>query len=350
MENTFIAQAYDAGDPGNRAGSQTRARSPVDFPYQAAYDMPFPGRAGYSAAGLQSFTPQYMGGLHPRAKQTIGRRLALAARAVAYGETGVPFTGPVLKNCTVGAENTQCAPGIPGSCHTGGNMNQRQITLNFDETLLGADVVRVWETQPQQNDRVIISMYDCINGTCLESCGHNTTCVELCAIRKTQPCLNGWAATPLGPSQNGDNPAQYDSSLYNFRTHDSVSPLEVQLNGTLWMPASISFNAVHSQGDPLNKNCKFDPRHPDVKPCVNWTKVDGWNSVVAMVPVSIPIGCGAGMSTEGYERQCPFPNTCVSALTFLFIHIAHTPMLSHNSTSIHTISVKRSLSLILCWG
>jgi hypothetical protein len=39
--------------------------------------------------------------LHPRAKQTIGRRLALAASAVAYGHADVPFTGPKLKNCSV---------------------------------------------------------------------------------------------------------------------------------------------------------------------------------------------------------------------------------------------------------
>ena len=54
----------------------------VDQPFQSSYDTPFPGRVGYSANGYQAFTPQYMGGLHPRAKQTIGRRLALAASAV----------------------------------------------------------------------------------------------------------------------------------------------------------------------------------------------------------------------------------------------------------------------------
>ena len=82
MEKTFIAQGYDAGDPGShcqRTGLRhAHAWVNLDYPYQAKYDAPFEGRSGYSGGGLQEFTPQYMGGLHPRAKQAIGRRLALA--------------------------------------------------------------------------------------------------------------------------------------------------------------------------------------------------------------------------------------------------------------------------------
>ena len=99
MENTFIAQAYDAADPGVRyQGGDQHTWSELDSPYQAGYDHPFPGRQGYSGAGMQAFTQQYMGGLHPRAKQTIGRRLALAAANVAYGQADVPFTGQVSKS------------------------------------------------------------------------------------------------------------------------------------------------------------------------------------------------------------------------------------------------------------
>lgn len=112
MESTFIAQAYDAGDPGVRyQGGGNHQWSELDSPYQAEYDRPFPGRQGYSGAGLQSFTQQYMGGLHPRAKQTIGRRLALAAANVAYSQADVPFTGPVIKTCNVLKANARCFPG-----------------------------------------------------------------------------------------------------------------------------------------------------------------------------------------------------------------------------------------------
>jgi hypothetical protein len=161
MEKTFIAQAYDAGDPGMRSshyeghGGDKTFSGPVsqaDSPFQESYDRPFPGRVGWAVAGHQSFTQQYMGGLHPRPKQTVGRRLALAAAAVAYGRK-VPFTGPKLKNCSVLPANVKCFPGdpecasqTPGMSHS--QFAQRQITLNFDEELLGDDAVQVWPTQP----------------------------------------------------------------------------------------------------------------------------------------------------------------------------------------------------------
>jgi hypothetical protein len=69
MERTFIAQAYDAGDPsatGHQQGAEfaTTRAGQVDQPYQAYFDSPMPGRQGYSAAGEQYWTQFYMGGIH----------------------------------------------------------------------------------------------------------------------------------------------------------------------------------------------------------------------------------------------------------------------------------------------
>lgn len=309
MENTFVAQAYDAGDPGYRAGAMHGAgvNSQVDSPFQEAYDLPFPGRVGYSGGGHQLFTPQYMGGLHPRAKQTIGRRLALAGRRVAYKDETVPFTGPVLKNCSVHAENALCPPGAGACSRLHGDINQRQITLRFDEELLGQDAVRLWPTTPDTEGLTMLAMYNCINGSCISSCGANVSCVDRCARLQTDTCRNGWAATPVGPASNGLNPAQYNSGHERARTGRSVSPLEVQLNGTLWMPAAISFNALHAQEPPVNTGCPPQPAHPGGAPCVNGSRKDGWSSVVAMAPVSIPVGCGDGWDGTAW-RQCPPPD------------------------------------------
>ena len=39
--------------------------------------------------------------IHPRDKKTVGARLALAARALAYGET-IPYSGPLFRQATPG--------------------------------------------------------------------------------------------------------------------------------------------------------------------------------------------------------------------------------------------------------
>ena len=300
MEKTFVAQGYDAGDPGSRyQGDKRHAWANLDSPYQAQCDALFPGRSGYSAGGIQEFTPQYMGGLHPRAKQTIGRRLALAAANVAYGMADVPFTGPVIKTCAVLKANAMCAPGQdPDSpcCRSphATSINQRQITLNFNEELLGPDAVKVWPTAPDTEGLVMTALYNCLDGACLSECHDgNTTCAEACVLR--HPRCSGWAAQPMGPAANGFNPTQYDANHFRWRTGKSVSPLEVELNHSIWMPAAISFNAGNTGAPPLN---------------TNWTKVQGWSSVVAQAPVSvsvsIPIGCGKGIDARsGAWMPCP---------------------------------------------
>jgi hypothetical protein len=173
-----------------------------------------------------------MGGLHPRAKQTIGRRLALAAANVAYKQKDVPFTGPVLKTCTVLAEGARCLPNEPRdspSCHKVGRyygIDQREIMIDFDEELLGADAVQVWATSPDIEGLALISMYNCLNGTCLTECnlgGANLTCAEACTLN-TPMCRSGLPVTPIGPAGNGGNPTQYEANHLHWKTGRCVCP------------------------------------------------------------------------------------------------------------------------------
>ena len=50
---------------------------------------------------LYPSTPMMMSAIHPRTKAHVGRRLAQAAWAVAYGHDDEPSVGPVIAGCTV---------------------------------------------------------------------------------------------------------------------------------------------------------------------------------------------------------------------------------------------------------
>ena len=57
----------------------------------------------------------------------------------------------------------KCFPGA-ADCNNnhGAELAQRQINLNFDEELLGADAVQVWPTAPDTEGLAMISMYNCL--------------------------------------------------------------------------------------------------------------------------------------------------------------------------------------------
>eukprot|EP00463_Aulacantha_scolymantha_P002180 TRINITY_DN2845_c0_g1_i1.p1 TRINITY_DN2845_c0_g1~~TRINITY_DN2845_c0_g1_i1.p1 ORF type:complete len:107 (+),score=14.51 TRINITY_DN2845_c0_g1_i1:82-402(+) len=70
----------------------------------------------------QNVAPTFMGGIHPRIKYPVGRRLALAAKNLLFGGTG-PYTGPTLSGCT---------------------LKEHEIELRFNTSLLRGDTVLVW--------------------------------------------------------------------------------------------------------------------------------------------------------------------------------------------------------------
>lgn len=157
VPNTFMAAGHDAGDPADpgdwRNGAPASKYWSADVPYQAIFD----GRPMYDNGGTGQLatnwsvtarlngvvalsmlrdshcvayqigtdcphTPlvrvllatcvcdcnapccRFMGPIHPRVKQTVGRRLATAARALVYGDASLLHTGPVISGCSVTPE------------------------------------------------------------------------------------------------------------------------------------------------------------------------------------------------------------------------------------------------------
>jgi hypothetical protein len=74
-----------------------------------------------------SATPQFMGSLHPRLKEPVGRRLAASLVSLHYGGNGT-ITGPTLSGCTY-------------------DKGQNMLTLRFNKTLLKGDAVAITRTQ-----------------------------------------------------------------------------------------------------------------------------------------------------------------------------------------------------------
>jgi len=74
-----------------------------------------------------SATPQFMGSLHPRLKEPVGRRLAAGLVALQYGGNGT-VTGPTLAGCKYDSA-------------------QHTITVRFNKTLLKNDAVAITRVQ-----------------------------------------------------------------------------------------------------------------------------------------------------------------------------------------------------------
>lgn len=104
MPGTFIAETYDLDDPwGDKTCFGWRCCwnnfNETACTANAAREHLSPNVCVNYCQQLQD-TPVYMGGIHPRSKYNVGRRLAVAAAAQVYGGNG-PASGPVLAGCHV---------------------------------------------------------------------------------------------------------------------------------------------------------------------------------------------------------------------------------------------------------
>ncbi len=196
MPNTFAAQAFDLGDP---CGQQSESGFPSGGDGRCCSNK-LPGGGGWACyRGASPHTPQYMGALHPRIKQEVGRRLAVAARAVSLGHINETSTGPVLGGCNVADNSKQ------------GSLSN--ITLSFRTDLLKSDAVMVMD--PLMN-----------------------------ALALTDP-NSGWGSGGPDPSLL----AQLGPS----------SPLEIEINGNFthvgqWLPVSPISQCQSEHYDPHWEN------------------------------------------------------------------------------------------------
>ena len=140
LPRTFVAQVYDLGDPWasvGDGGSDAQNCSKVD-PTTGRYG---PNCSKWDAAewspGVAAYAPlvrknapsgvpgnNFMGGIHPRLKRPVGRRLAVAAAAL---RNGTVLTGPTIAGCS--------ATSVDGATTA--------LTIHFNKMLLGDDAVVV---------------------------------------------------------------------------------------------------------------------------------------------------------------------------------------------------------------
>jgi hypothetical protein len=107
-----------------------------------------------------------MGGIHPRLKRPVGRRLAVAAAsmmhatAAASGAAGgggdvsasaLPLTGPTIAGCSYGSSTANTAGGSP-SPSPSQQAEELSLTLKFNETLLAGAKTPLFEPFIYIND------------------------------------------------------------------------------------------------------------------------------------------------------------------------------------------------------
>lgn len=88
--------------------------------------------------------------IHPRKKQPVGARLALAARALAYGEK-IEYSGPIYKGMEVKGDKA-----VLSFDHLGGGLEARGGELK-GFAICGADQSFVWGKAEIQGDKVVVS-------------------------------------------------------------------------------------------------------------------------------------------------------------------------------------------------
>lgn len=167
MPNTFLAQAFDLGDPfENKACYDWNCCAKgYNATYCAERTQDNPAMCNAYCAVLDG-TNFYMGPIHPRDKKPVGDRLAKAAKNVVYGGTAA-YTGPTVSGCSASDD---------------------RIVVRFNTSLLRGDHVHV----KSYNKSTVYSGFRVLvddSKWCLQTEVH---CRAL--PNGTIPCIDHWRA------------------------------------------------------------------------------------------------------------------------------------------------------------
>ncbi|WP_276483421.1 sialate O-acetylesterase [Paraflavitalea pollutisoli] len=90
--------------------------------------------------------------VHPDNKKSVGDRLALAARAIVYGEKGFEYSGPIYESASVEGNKI-----VISFTHTGGGLIALDNEPLSNFAIAGADKKFVWATARIENGKVVVS-------------------------------------------------------------------------------------------------------------------------------------------------------------------------------------------------
>lgn len=220
MPNTFVAQGFDAQDPVSISGWPQGERDNRAFGYDSPYSM-----GGGDNNYAVDYTPFFMGPIHPRPKHIIGRRMAQAAAAHIYNDDKIAWTGPIIKNCSVGAKG---------------------VTIYFNTTLLRSDAVAVF---PPVNNHPQYGPFEL----------HTAEKAKLCAA------LPGNVSHPLCSNFGGTTPMEVEYSI----------TLENGTRVSTWLPVGIKTQS----GPFINTDCKPNKKNPNAPVCVNGTMMSKYDNI-----------------------------------------------------------------------
>jgi sialate O-acetylesterase len=89
--------------------------------------------------------------VHPLNKQDVGRRLALAARKIGYGEDNIVYSGPIYESMQIDGNKI-----ILSFEHTGSGLVLKGGDKSYSFAIAGADDQFVWANAKIENNKVVV--------------------------------------------------------------------------------------------------------------------------------------------------------------------------------------------------